>query len=440
MSAASPRHGRKGFEAFAERDFALYWWARMCAALGTEMMTTTVGWQVYGLTGQALDLGLIGLAQFAPFGVLFLVTGMVADRFSRTRILSCCIAAQTLTAVGMLVMTATGNVQLSLIFGLLVLFGVARSFLAPVQQSIVPLLVRPGTFPNAIVWNNMGGKMSRIVGPAVAGMMIAFGEKSGWGEALVYGTNTLVLTMALILTLFIRTPGQIISKEPVSVSSLLAGLRFIGTRKVLLGATLMDLFAVLFGGAVAMLPIYAKDILQVGPEGFGVLRASVMIGAFVSGITLTRVPVTRNAGAALLGSAAIFGVAVMVFGVSTWFWLSVLALAVMGAADVVSVFVRHTLAQLVTPDEMRGRVGAAVGVMIGASNELGEFESGITAHWWGAVPAVIIGGALTVGVAAVCALACPALRKVDSLNGDDLVRLYRGPHDRHGRQLEVASG
>ncbi len=440
MTTASARHGRKGFEAFADRDFALYWWARMCASLGTEMMTTTVGWQVYKLTGQALDLGLIGLAQFAPFGVLFLVTGMVADRVSRTKILSCCIATQALTASGFLAMTATGHVQLPFIFGLLVLFGVARSFLTPVQQSIVPLLVRSNAFPNAIAWNNMGGKMSRIVGPAGAGMMIALGDKSGWGEGLVYGTNTVVLATALILTLFIRTPGQIISKEPVSVSSLLAGLRFIGTRKVLLGATLMDLFGVLFGGAVALLPIYAKDILHVGPEGFGLLRASLMAGAFVSGLTLTRIPVTRNAGVALLGAAAVFGFAVMVFGVSTWFWLSVVALAVMGAADVVSVFVRHTLAQLITPDEMRGRVGAAVGVMIGASNELGEFESGVTAHWWGAVPAVIVGGALTIGVATVCALACPALRKVDSLNPDDLVQRYRGPHDRHGRHLEALRG
>ena len=399
------------------------------------MMITTVGWQVYGLTGQAIDLGLIGLAQFAPFGVLFLVTGMVADRFPRRKIMTCCVAIQATVAAGFLIMTLTGTTRFGAIFGLLILFGVARAFITPVYQSIVPLLAPGSLFPNAIVWNNMGGKIARIIGPASGGLMIALGAKTGLNEALVYSINTFVLSLALILTLFIRTPGQIISKEPVSVSSLLVGLHFIWTRKVILGATLMDLFAVLFGGAVALLPIYAKDILQVGPEGFGLLRASLMGGAFGGGIVLARMPVTRNAGVWLLGAAAVFGLSVMVFGASTWFWLSALSLAVMGASDVVSVFVRHTLAQLVTPDEMRGRVGAVVGVMIGASNELGEFESGVTAQWWGAVPAVIFGGAATVAVAAICAMLCPALRKVDGLGADDLVRRYQGPHDGHGNPL-----
>jgi hypothetical protein len=332
-------------------------------------------------------------------------------------------------------MTATGNARFDLIFGLLVLFGVARAFQSPVQQSIVPLLVPSHAFPNAIVWNNMGGKIARIVGPAAGGLLIALGDRTGMGEAVVYATSTLLLLAALIATVLIRPTRQIISKEPVSVGSLLAGLRFIWTRKVILGATLMDLFAVLFGGAVALLPIYAKDILQVGPEGFGLLRAALMGGAFTGGLVLARVPVTRNAGAALLGAAALFGFAVIVFGASTSFWLSMVALAVMGAADIVSVFVRHSLVQLVTPDEMRGRVGAAVGVMIGASNELGEFESGLTAHWWGTVPAVLVGGAVTVTVAGIVALTCPALRKVDSLDADDLVRRYRAPHDRHGNPI-----
>ena len=436
MSPASRKgHGRKGFEAFAARDFALYWWARMLSTLGIEMLTVTVGWQVYGLTGQALDLGLIGLAQFAPFGVLFLVTGMVADRFSRTKILTFCVSIQTFTAAAFLTMTAMGSARFDLIFSLLVLFGIARAFQSPVQQSIVPLLVQGHQFPNAIVWNNMGGKIARIVGPASGGLLIALGEDTGLGEALVYGHSTVLLLTALVLTLFIRKTAQVMSKEPVSVGSLLAGLSFIWSRKVILAATLMDLFAVLFGGAVALLPICAKDILMVGPEGFGLLRAALMGGAFTGGLVIARVPITRHAGAALLGAAGLFGLSVIVFGASTWFWLSMVALAVMGAADIVSVFVRHSLVQLVTPDEMRGRVGAAVGVMVGASNELGEFESGLTAHWWGTVPAVLVGGAITVSVAALCALTCPALRKVDSLDPDDLVRRYRAPHDRHGNPL-----
>lgn len=429
---------RRGFEAFAHRDFVLFWTYRFLNMAAIEMLITTVGWQVYRTTGSELDLGLIGLAQFAPFAVLFPFTGLAADRFPRGRVLTFCAVIQVACAVAFVALFLSGNREFGPIMAVLVLFGVSRSFQSPVQQSILPVLVPTEAFGNAVAWTTSSAKVSRVVGPTVAGFMIALGAAIGTGELLVYATLVVLFGLTLVCAAMIRTKRQVLSRERVTFASLTVGLKFIWTRQVVFAAVALDLFAVLFGGAMALLPVYATDILGVGPEGLGFLRSAYMAGAFAGGLALTRWPVRRGAGVKLLLSTTVFGAAVVVFGVSTVFWLSLAALAVMGWADMVSVFVRHNLIQLVTPDDMRGRVGAACGVFIGASNELGEFESGVTAHWWGTVPAVVVGGLATVGVSALVTVFSPALRRVDGLEAEGLIRAYQAPHDRRGTPLRAA--
>jgi MFS family permease len=435
VSAAEPERRRRphGFQAFRHPAFALYWIARVTAQLAMEMQIAAVGWQVYRLTGDALALGLIGLAQFAPFIVLFLVTGLVADRLRRERILAFCVALQAAGAAAFFLMSQSGAAAFGPMMAILVLFGIARAFQSPVVAAMIPNLVPAERIGNGIAWASTGNQISRIVGPAIAGVLIAVGAERGVDEVFVYGIVTALLGVSLVLTLFIRTRTQTFTKDKVSFDTLVAGLRFIWTRQVVFAAIALDLFAVLFGGATALLPIFAKDILEVGSEGFGVLRSAFMVGAFLGALILTQRPVVRAAGTKLLVSAGVFGAAVILFGVSTSFALSFLALFVMGAADVVSVFIRHNLVQLVTPDDMRGRVGAVNGVFVGASNELGEFRAGLMAHWIGAVAAVALGGAMTLAVVLAFARFSPAIRRVGSLEPAVLIREFRPPHDRHGR-------
>lgn len=418
--------------AFRHRDYTLFWFSRVFSALAIEMQITAVGWQVYRITGEALDLGLVGLAQFGPLAALFLVTGMVADRFPRVRILAICIFVQALCATAFLAMTLSGIGRFDLIFLILLVFGIARAFQQPASQSVIPTLVPRDIMANAIAWGSSGMQMARIAGPAVAGIMIAAGTVAGVHEVPVYALATVLFIVATVLSALIRTGGQLISKAPVTIETLLVGLRFIRSRQVILGAVGLDLFAVLFGGAVALLPIYAKDILQVGAEGFGILRSVFMVGAFLAALYLTQRPLRRHAGPTLLICVAVFGLGVIVFGASQNFWLSLAALAIMGTADSISVFIRNNLVQIITPEDMLGRVSAVTGVFVGASNELGEFESGVTAHWWGTVPAVIVGGVATVVVVGIFTLTMPKLRSVDSLDPDELIRRYRNPENPEG--------
>ena len=397
----------------------------MLGVLAVEMMITTVGWQVYRLTGSELDLGLIGLAQFAPFAALFLVSGVVADRVPRIRIIISCIMLQTICAIGLFWLTLKGSSNFSFILILLVLFGVSRAFQSPAQQAILPNLVPKEDLANAIAWSASGFQMSHVAGPTLSGLLIALAAALGQNEVWIYALVVIVFIAATGLAWCVRTPVQIVSRDRVTVAVLLAGFRFIASRKVILGAITLDLFAVLFGGAVALLPVYAKDILNVGAEGFGVLRSALTFGSFLGALYLTQRPITRHAGIKLLIAVGTFGSAVIVFGISDIFWLSLAALVVMGIADSISVFVRQNLVQIITPDEMRGRVSAVSSVFIGASNELGEFESGVTAHWWGTIPAVVIGGGATIVVAFGFAWLFPQLRKVGSLDADELVRRYR---------------
>ena len=416
-SAAEAHRFQK--KAFESRDFTRYWLARLLGRFGTEILITGVSWQAYQLTGNPFDLGLIGLAQFAPFILLFLIAGAAADKFQRTRILGFSALLQTLCTLLLYLFTAARSVDFSQIFLILVVLGIARAFQSPAQQAVMPLLVPTGHFASAVAWTNTGNQLARIGGPACAGGLLIIGQEA------VYATAIVCLALSTVLTFMIRTNTQQVSPERLSWSRLLAGFGFIWSRPIILGTIVLDLFAVLLGGATALLPIYAADILQVGEAGFGGLRAAHMMGAFTCALYLTQWPLKRRAGRKMLGTVAVFGAAIVVFGLSTWFWLSLIALFTMGASDAISVYVRSYIAVVITPDAMRGRVSAVNSAFIGASNELGEFESGVTAAWWGVVPAVVVGGLSTIAVTVLCALWLPQLRQVDSLDHDDLVRRYR---------------
>ena len=365
---------------FRNRDFRYFWGARVLSFLAIEMMIATVFWQVFRITGREFDLGLVGLAQFAPFAALFLLAGVVVDRVPRMHIIRATISVQTLCAIGLFTLTLAGSENFILILLLLVLFGTSRAFHGPAQQAVVPNLVSKEDFPNAIAWSTSGFQIARIVGPTIAGILIAIGPVVGPDETIVYGLVVVVFIIATTFAWNVRSPAQIVNRDPVNVANLLAGLRFILSRKVILGAISLDLFAVLFGGALALLPVYATEILDVGAGGFGLLRSAFAFGALCGGLYLAQAPIRKGAGVKLLTAVAVFGVGVIVFGLSEIFWLSLAALVVMGMGDSVSVFVRQNMVQIITPDDMRGRVSAVSSVFTNASNELGEFESGVTAH------------------------------------------------------------
>ena len=382
MNAASRDEIRRsGFIAFRHRNYTFYWFARVLGVLAIEMQITAVSWQVWKLTGEPLALGLVGLAQFAPFAFLFIVSGMAADRFPRARILIGCVSIETICALSFFYITITGIVSFPLIFGVLVLLGVARAFQSPAQWALLPVLIPEEQYPNAMAWSSAGHSTARIAGPGVAGLLLIAGTE------IVYGVVVVLLVLSTIFTLLLRVKTQIISKDPITIENLSIGLRFIFSRQVVLGSVLLDLFAVLLGGARALLPIFADQILLVGAVGFGSLRAADMVGALVCMLFLTQMPIRRHAGIKLLATVGLFGITIMIFGLSTSFWVSLAALFFMGASDAISVFIRNNVVMVVAPDEIRGRVTAINSVFIGASNEVGEFESGVTADWWGTVPA-----------------------------------------------------
>jgi len=392
-------------------NFRYYVAARFLTTLAVQMQSVAIGWQVYAITGDPLDLGLIGLAQFLPFVVLVLPAGQVADRHDRRMIIALCYVVETVCAGLLLAYSIAGIGDVWPVFAVLVLFGCARAFAMPTGQAITPNLVPRAAFPNAVALNSSTSHVATIAGPAVGGVLYVF------GPAAVYATVGVILALSVVMMLLVRLPRVIRAPEPANWHTLMEGLRFVKSRPVILGAISLDLFAVLFGGAVALLPVYAADILMIGPEGLGLLRTSPAIGAAVTAALLAFYPITRNVGPWLFVSVGVFGIAIIVFGLSTTFMAALAALIIMGAGDMVSVYIRHMLVQLETPDEIRGRVSAVSAVFIGASNELGEFESGITAAWFGVVPAVIIGGAATVGVTLLWTRLFPELSKMNKLPG-----------------------
>jgi MFS family permease len=391
---------------FGNRDFSLYLLARFLGTLAVQMQTVAVGWQVYEVTRDPLDLGLIGLSQFLPFVLAILPAGHLADSRDRRRIVTACYALECVCALLLFAIARRGLAEATPIFAVMTLFGIARAFQMPTGQALLPNLVPSEQFGAAVAINSSTWQIATIAGPALGGVIYLA------GAPVVYASAAGLFAIAVALTLGLRAGGE--RGRPREAASL-ATLLSVRGRRVVLGAISLDLFAVLFGGATALLPVYAADVLHVGPDGLGWLRTAPAIGAAVCGILLSLVPITRRVGGHMFGGVVVFGVATVVFGLSTSFWLSMTALVAMGAGDMVSVYIRHLLVQLETPDAIRGRVSAVNAVFIGASNELGEFESGVTAAWFGTVAAVVVGGCATCAVAALWTRLFPELAGMDRL-------------------------
>jgi MFS family permease len=397
--------------AFRSLDYRRFLGSRLLSILGLEMVNVAVGWQVYALTKRPLDLGYVGLAQFLPAVFLTLPAGHAADRFDRRRVVLVCHLGFGVCSA-LLAWLALGHVQTPLpIFAVLVLLGTARAFNAPAAQALMPSLLPEADFPNAVAWNSSTFQVATVVGPALGGGLYAL---LGEPEAVYLLAAGLAVIDAIILT-GVRTRTGRMERRDMSWSTVLAGVRYVWHNKVVLGSISLDLFAVLLGGAVALMPVFAQDVLHTGAWGLGILRSAPAIGAGAVGLYLAAHPLRRHVGRTMLIGVAIFGAATVGFGLSRALWLSVLLLVVMGASDMLSVFVRLTLVQISPPPEMRGRVNAVNMLFIGASNELGEFESGLTAQWLGPVRAVVAGGVGTLLVVLAWTRLFPALVRVDRL-------------------------
>jgi len=390
------------------RNLTLFLAARFCSAIAVMMFSVAVGWQVYALTHSPFALGMVGLVQFLPAFLLTLPGGLVADRFNRRGILLASFALEILVGVALLLVSLHPSPRVLWIFAVLTFIGVGRAFMAPANGSLLPLLVEPERFPRAVAWNSSVFQSATIAGPALGGILYAV------SAALVYASATGLFLLGFLAIAGLRGRFRIPGNSP-GLGELLDGVHYVFAKKVILGAVSLDLFAVLFGGATALLPVFARDILHTGPWGLGVLRSAPAVGSAIVALWLAHHPIRSKAGRRMFAGVALFGVCTIVFALSRSFWLSTLALVVLGGADMVSVVVRGTLVQVSTPDAMRGRVSAVNTLFIGASNELGEFESGITAAWFGTVPATILGGLGTLLVVFVWLRLFPGLRRVDRL-------------------------
>jgi len=426
MNSLPPRAPRRGMEAFAFRDFKRYQMARMMAILGAEAQAVAVAWQVYSITHRALDLGYTGLALFLP-GLLFLLpAGHVADRFDRREIILVCYGLQMIATTALLLLTRMSLHGVFPIYAVLFFIGTARAFSGPASSALIPSLVTEMHFVNAVTWGGAIFQLSNIAGPALGGLlftlpltrMAGLSGLQGAGIVYVFNLATQVWFLVLIGSLHVR-PGRMEHKA-ASMKVVMAGFHYMLRSQLLLGASSLDLFVVLLGGATALMPIFAHDILHQGPRGLGVLRAAPAVGALSMSLLMARFPLHRRAGIRLFVCVAIFGAATVVFGMSRNLWLSVAALALAGGADMISVIIRGSLLQLGTPPEMRGRVSAVNSLFIGASNELGEFESGLTAQWWGAVRATVVGGVGALAVAGIWTALFPGLRQADELTSEAL--------------------
>ena len=387
----------------------LLWFARLAGTSASQMLMVAVGWQMYDLTRSAWDLGLVGLFQFAPSLCLVLWAGHVIDRHHRARIVAACLAAQVGVAGLLWAGSAGGWASRELLLGVSLALGAVRAFQMPAQQALTPLLVPAPVLPRALAFSAAGMQGAIIGGPALGGLIYVAGASA------TYAVCALLFGIACGLCLAMRYEHHPPPRAPVTLQTLLAGVHYVWNHKVVLGAVSLDLFAVLLGGATALLPIFARDILHTGPWGLGLLRAAPAVGALVMSLALARWPVRRRTGHVLLGAVAVYGAATLAFGLSTDLLLSMAALAVTGAADMVSVVIRQTLVQIETPDAMRGRVSAVNSVFIGASNQLGEFESGATAAWLGPVGSVVLGGVGCILVAGLWLRLFPAMAQRDGL-------------------------
>jgi MFS family permease len=409
----APADSRAGRAAFTHPAFVLFQIARFLIVSAIEMQAVAVGWQVFEITKKPLDLGLVGLAQFLPGILLFPISGHTSDRFERRKVLSACYAGFAVCFGLLLVLSRYRLRSIAAIYVVLVLIGVVRSFNSTASRSILPLLVSEEHFPNAVAWNATIFQAATILGPSFGGVLYAISR----GPSSVYGVAMLIAAGATVSTFRIRPEAKARPREPMTLKTVFAGLHFIWSRKLILGAISLDLFAVLLGGAVALLPVYARDILHSGPWGLGLLRTAPGAGAALMAMLLAHRPLRSRSGPTLLWAVAGFGIFTIIFGLSRSLTISLIALLLLGASDMVSVIIRATLTQLATPDEMRGRVNAVDMIFIGTSNEFGQFESGLTAQWFGTVPAVVLGGVGTLVVIGLWAWIFPELRRAGALAG-----------------------
>ena len=399
-----------------ERDYLLFWGTRWTGSFAIQLQSVAMGWQMYALARadrsvaeSAFLVGMIGLAVFVPVLLLTLPAGEAADRYDRKRVLVLCLLGEIATVLALAIATARDHASPALLLVIAALFGAFRAFFAPANTALGPMLVPRALLPRAIAWNSLAWQSASIAGPAAAGFLVARSAETAYFTA--FGLNV----VSVVLVLSIRGNAQPEVAPGSRWQLMKEGLSWVWRQKIVFGAISLDLFAVLLGGATALLPVFARDVLHVGAEGFGILRAGPAIGATVVALWLAANPIRSRAGAIMFAGVAVFGLATIAFGLSRSLWLSVAALAVLGGADMLSVYVRQTLVQLVTPDHMRGRVASVSSVFIGASNELGEFESGIVARLLGPVGAALFGGVGAVVVTGVWAMLFPDLRRADRL-------------------------
>jgi len=410
---------RDGRAAFTHPGFVLFQIARFLIVSAVEMQAVAVGWHVYEITKRPLDLGYVGLAQFLPAILLFPISGHASDRFERRDVLSACYGGYAVCFALLLALAERGGHSVASIYVVLVMIGVVRSFNSTASRAILPQLVPAEHFPNAAAWNASIFQAATILGPSFGGIIYA----AFHGPSAVYVIALLTAIGATVSSFRIKPEVKARAREPMSLKTVFAGLHYIWRKKLILGAISLDLFAVLLGGAVALLPVYAREILHTGPWGLGLLRSAPGIGAAIMAVLLAHWPLRGRSGLTLLWAVAGFGIFTIIFGVSHSLTVSLLALLLLGASDMISVIIRATLTQLATPDEMRGRVTAVDMIFIGTSNEFGQFESGVTAQWFGTVPAVVLGGVGTLVVIAVWAWMFPELRQAGELTairGDEL--------------------
>lgn len=416
MAETSPDAVPSARALLKERDYLFFWGSRWCGAFAAQIQSVALGWHMYALARHtrsveesAFLVGMIGLAAFVPVFLLTLPAGEAADRYDRRKVALACLAGEMVTAFVLTLAAWRGFATPALLLVVAALFGAARAFFAPANTAMGPMLVPRELLPRSIAWNSLAWQSASIAGPAVAGVLVAISPAHAFVTALIlYAVSALCVALIRKNTKPETQPGSrwTLMKE---------GLAYVWRQRIVFGAISLDLFAVLLGGATALLPVFARDVLHVGPEGFGLLRAGPAIGATVIALWLAAHPIRSRAGAYMFGGVATFGLATCVFALSKTLWLSVAALAVLGGADMLSVYIRQTLIQLVTPDVMRGRVAAVSSVFIGASNELGEFESGVVARFLGPVGAALFGGIGALGVTVLWARLFPELRKADRL-------------------------
>src|SRR6201993_5063323 len=403
---------RSGRAAFSHPGFVLFEIARFFIVAAVEMQAVAVGWQVYEITKRPLDLGYVGLAQFLPGILLFPISGHASDRFERSKVLSLCYGGYAVCFALLLILTERGTPSITSIYVVLVLIGVVRSFNSTASRAILPQLVPEIHFPNAVAWNASIFQAATILGPSFGGIVYA----AFHGPSAVYVIAMVTAIGATLSSFRIKPEVKARPREPMTLKTVFAGLHYIWNKKLILGAISLDLFAVLLGGAVALLPVYAREILHTGPWGLGLLRTAPGVGAAVMAVLLAHRPLRGRSGPTLLWAVAGFGVFTIIFGLSRSLVVSLIALVLLGASDMISVIIRATLTQLATPDEMRGRVTAVDMIFIGTSNEFGQFESGVTAQWFGTVPAVVLGGVGTLIVIALWAWWFPELRQAGDLH------------------------